>query len=145
MRRRYYKRTGKRDKYSIEVTNFRTGELNNWASISGDGSVTVDSKQTNFTIVPEADFEGMRKVKHLTISIANITGNGPLYYVLTYVPQGTDVLPIRTPLPGTSCNMYLANQFVLSYHLNLNCGITYYIFWQVTHRNPLFHMLVQID
>ena len=105
MPRRYFKRTHKSDKYSIEITNFRTDELNNWIDIPGDGTVTVNSKQTNFTIVPPADFEGMRKVKHLTISIGNITANAnaPLYYVLAYVPQGTEPLPIRTPLVGLSC------------------------------------------
>ena len=116
MPRKYYKRTYNKDKYSIEITNFRTDQVSNWTSITGDGSDTADSFQSNYVIVPASDTQGMRKVKHLTISIGNTVANAnaPIYYAIVYVPQGTDPLPIRTPLTGVSCNAYVANQFVMS-------------------------------
>ena len=40
---------------------------------------------------PPSEIEGMRKVKHLTISFCNFGGDGenvPIYYAVVYIPAG---------------------------------------------------------
>lgn len=102
MPRRYYSRKiyVNRDKYSIEQ---RAGQITTDAN--GVGSVVV---------VPPNVIQGMRKVKHLTISLGGIyaqTNNASVvYYALVYVPQGTEVGSLGTD--GGS--LYEPNQFVMS-------------------------------
>ena len=94
----YYR--GSRDKYSVEQ---QAGQL----SIPGNQQAWVQ-------VVPDTTVGGMRKVKHLTVSLAtNGTGGSTVgYWALVYVPQGTS--PNTLTLTGSS--MYEPNQFVL------NCG-----------------------
>lgn len=69
-------------------------------------------------VVPSSSIQGMRKVKHLTVSLAcaesTTTGSGWSYWALVYVPQGT--APNTLTLSGGS-GMYEPNQFVM------NCGV----------------------
>ena len=94
-----YKRIyrGNRDKYSVEHTAFRL-------EIQSAGSYSQ-------LIVPAATLSGMRKVKHLTISMASpAAGAGDhAYWALVYVPQGTTPGSLN---PGGS--LYEPNQFVMS-------------------------------
>lgn len=98
--RRYY---GGRDKYSIEQT---AGQLS--ADEGGDANVIV---------VPAADLQGMRKVKHLTLTLAAIAGPTSaatiVYWAIVYVPEGYN--PKTLNLTGTG--LYEPNQFVM------NCGV----------------------
>ena len=96
-KRKYYR--GNRDKYSVEQT---AGTLATDAL--GDGGTTV--------VVPTT-VQGMRKVKHLTISMAQNTSGTGLFWALVYVPQGTTVNKLNVD----EGNMYEPNQFVMS------CGI----------------------
>ena len=101
--RRYYRRKiVNRDKYSVEQT---AGSIELGEDVS-DGVVDV---------VPSADLQGMRKVKHLTVSMGTTgaAGHSVLYWALVYVPNGT--LPNTITPAGHS--MYEPNQFVM------NCGI----------------------
>ena len=97
--KRYYKK----DKYSIEQ---RAGYLDIPAS-----------SQAWSAIVAESGVEGMRKVKHLTVSLASQEGStanvGFAYWALVYVPQGTQ--PNTLSIGGAT--MYEPNQFVM------NCGV----------------------
>ena len=101
-KKKYYR--GSRDKYSVEQacgTLATTGE--------GVGGTTV---------VPPVTIQGMRKVKHLTVSMATAasptTGTASvLYYALVYVPQGTSANTIQVD----STSMYEPNQFVMC------CGV----------------------
>ena len=99
--RRPYKRAryGKRDKYSIQQRAF--------AFDTGTGGSTLQ------IIVPATAVEGMRKVKHLTISLS-ATLDSIFYWALVYVPQGTTVSAINLT---STAGMYEPNQFVM------NCGI----------------------
>ena len=99
--RRPYKRAryGKRDKYSIQQRAF--------AFDTGTGGSTLQ------IIVPATAVEGMRKVKHLTISLS-ATLDSIFYWALVYVPQGTTVGNINL---SSTIGMYEPNQFVM------NCGI----------------------
>ena len=82
--RRAYKRPryGKRDKYSIQ-------QKASVASVAANQTSVVD-------IVPATTTEGMRKVKHLTCNLTQVTATGSsggaesnLFWALVYVPQGT--------------------------------------------------------
>ena len=116
MPRRYVKRLRyNKDKYSIEQTNFQSTTVGNWSVVSAPDEFTVDSFQYNTIITAPTDTQGMRKVKHLTLSIANVgtTDSNLLMYAIVYVPAGYDVQPIRFPAAGLSTNNYTANQFVM--------------------------------
>lgn len=99
-RRRFYK--GSKDKYSVEQHSFQQA-----TAASGDLAVEV---------VPANALQGMRKVKHLTVSLtAPNTGSSvgninALYWALVYVPQGTSVNPLNIGGPS----LYEPNQFVLN-------------------------------
>jgi len=105
MGRKYYKKyRGNRDKYSVEQQA---------------GTLTIPATaQAYATVVPDTAIQGMRKVKHLTISMAAAESSdqaGPWsYWCLVYVPQGTT--PNTMNLTGTT-GMYEPNQFVM------NCGV----------------------
>ena len=120
---RYYRRRvvsrGSRDKYSVEQ---QAGVL----EIPG-------SSQAYATVVPDSAIQGMRKVKHLTVSLAcddSSTGNGSpySYWCLVYVPQGTPVSNMN--LTGSS-GMYEPNQFVM------NCGVADFSAGPVRFRSPV--------
>ena len=100
--RRPYKRAryGKKLKYSVQQKAFE---------FSAAPGVT-----TKGVVVPAATVEGMRKVKHLMITVQQEPG-AALYWALVYVPQGTT--PNDLDLGGTA-GMYEPNQFVM------NCGIS---------------------
>ena len=74
-----------RDKYSIQQNTFRL-------------LLTSQNPQNYIICVPDNAVEGMRKVKHLTISLGNITGTGVLYWALVFVPSGYS--PNTLNLPG---------------------------------------------
>ena len=103
---KYYKRKsrGSRDKYSVEQQA---------------GLMTIPAgTQAWAAVVPDSAIQGMRKIKHLTVSVASgesgETGAAYSYWCLVYVPQGT---PVNTmTLTGTT-GMYEPNQFVM------NCGV----------------------
>ena len=100
-RRAAYRRSAARDKYSVEQQA---------------GTVSVPAEGQAYTqVVPDSAIQGMRKVKHLTVSLGdNTTGSICLYWALVYVPQGTSPSPLN--LTGGT-GMYEPNQFVM------NCGV----------------------
>ena len=110
MRRRYYKRTANRDKYSVEHTTIRSPEFDAWPA-------TTTARQWAINILPPTDIEGMRKVKHLTLTFSNfggVTEQYPIFYAVVYVPQGYDVNELYIPAIGQANNLYEPNQFVMS-------------------------------
>ena len=115
MPRRYKRYSKKRDKYSIEQTNVISPAIMNWPRIEAPNETQQDSLQFPIDIVPPVSFEGMRKVKHITVSFAS-TGNNstPIYYAIVYIPQGYSSVPLAIPVNGGAVNNYSANQFVLS-------------------------------
>ena len=106
MGRKYYRKSyrGSRDKYSVEQNG---GSL--VLGATGNGGVTV---------VPPATTQGMRKVKHLTLNMANVANTSAastsLYWALVYVPQGTNANTLQLDSGST---LYEPNQFVMS------CGV----------------------
>ena len=101
---RFYKRSYKsspRDKYSVEQ---RAGEF----SLAAEGSQDI-------VIVPPSDLQGMRKVKHMTVSLAETLQETYVFWALVYVPQGTS--PGALSVTAGPNSMYEPNQYVL------NCGV----------------------
>ena len=116
-KRRYYKRSSNRDKYSIEQTNFITPGTAEWNTVQASGQTQQASKQFAISIVPPVDEQGMRKIKHLTISMANPEAANeacPLYYAIVFVPQGYQPQSLAIPAYGYAVNNYQANQFIMS-------------------------------
>ena len=107
-RKLYRKRyaSGARDKYSVEQSVIRG---------------ITSTEQTNglyqapFNLVAATPTQGMRKVKHVTISLS--TGppasgvNTAIYWALVYVPEGYSVNPLNG---NTGANFYEPNQFVMA-------------------------------
>lgn len=116
MPRRYRKHFGNRDKYSIEQTQIVTPPFQSWIEVAGDGTNTASSRQFLISIIPPITAQGMRKVKHITLTFSNsYTGeNFPMLYTLVYVPEGYTPNPIAFPLAGRAMSMYEPNQFVMS-------------------------------
>ena len=103
--RRPYKRPryAKRDKYSVQQKCVEISTVN-------------DTDTSKVEIVPGTDVEGMRKVKHLTVTVApEMTDGSSFYWAIVYVPQGTT--PGNINVTATGAGMYEPNQFVM------NCGI----------------------
>ena len=116
MHRKYHKRSsGTRDKYSVEHTLIRSPNSAEWATVEATPT-TVQSKQFYIPIIPPTDVQGMRKVKHLTLSFSNVSEGEqlPVIYAIVYVPQGYAPQPIKIPSLGGAVSMYEANQFIMS-------------------------------
>ena len=97
---KYYRKGG--DKYSVE---HKCAQMD---MVAAPG-------QSYVQIVPDTGVEGMRKVKHITISAAaNVVNVGALYWALVYVPQG--YAPNNLNLTG-GASMYEPNQNVMA------CGV----------------------
>ena len=95
--------------------------------------VIPGTNQAWSVVVPDTATQGMRKVKHITISLASqedTTGiySQVSYWCLVYVPQGTT--PNTMNLSGTS-GMYEPNQFVM------NCGVVDFNAGPVRFTSPI--------
>ena len=102
-KKRVYFRRGNRDKYSVEQSSF--------VITLGAGG------QEGRVVVPGVDFQGMRKIKHLTVSLASVGDTvGSVYWALVYVPAGTSAGTITTSATA-AVPLYEPNQFVM------NCGV----------------------
>lgn len=97
-KKKYYKPN--RDKYSVEHTAFELAP--------------TAAGQVSQVVVAPTTTQGMRKVKHLTISMGSpaAQAGNRIYWALVYVPQGTTVGTINT-----SGSLYEPNQFVMG------CGV----------------------
>nr|QIR82187.1 capsid protein [unidentified] len=103
MPRRYYKRARTaRKKYSIQQKA---------VSFEATASAT-----TQVEIVPATTVEGMRKVKHITVSCAS-SDEYSIYWAIVYVPQGTTPGVLNIATSGADTSLYEPNQFVM------NCGV----------------------
>jgi hypothetical protein len=108
--RRQYWRSSNRDKYSVETTA---------GIIATSSTATNGLHQSATAIVPASTIQGMRKVKHITISLTCGDDNPEFYWAIVYVPQGTqpNALFSVTGNVSTIGSMYEPNQFVM------NCGV----------------------
>jgi len=73
---------------------------------------------TSVDVVPSTAVRGMRKVKHLTISVSGQTGSDAdyvgLYWAIVYVPEGYTPQAFSVPTAeNPSVDLYAANQFVM--------------------------------
>ena len=138
-KKRYYR--GGRDKYSIEQ-NAVTVSTN----ATGDGGVVI---------VPPATIQGMRKVKHLTVSMAQNNSGQGVYWAIVYVPQGTTPSTIQVDAGA----MYEPNQYVMCCGIfdvdagpmrvhcplsrNLNSGDSIYLILRSTVANTVYNTVVR--
>ena len=111
-RRRYYRRAPK-DKYSVEQTIINTPGSGTWTLYPAEGSLD-DTRQINFSVLPPTETQGMRKVKHFTLTFTSTQDQQPFYYALVFVPSGYEPQRIALPNEGVAVPAYDANQFVLS-------------------------------
>ena len=79
-------------------------------------STGSDDATAKVEVVPASEIEGMRKVKHLTVSCSAEVDTGSFYWALVYVPQGTTPGNITVNIVTGTGGMYELNQFVM------NCG-----------------------
>ena len=112
-RRRYYKRLSSKDKYSIEQAVINTPNSNSWNLLDAVG-VLAATRQFNISILPPSVTQGMRKVKHFTLTFTSNVDVQPMAYALVYVPEGYEPQRINLPNGGFATSMYEANQFVIS-------------------------------
>ena len=123
----YYKKyyRGNKDKYSIEQSAAVTVVPAATATAAG---------QSGIVVVPPTATQGMRKVKHITVSLAEPASatNAPtsVFWALVYVPQGTGVGTLNISTTG-SADFYEPNQFVM------NCGVADFEAGPVRITSPL--------
>ena len=100
MPKRYNRRPySNKDKYSVEQTTFLTASVANWVGYTDTG--LTDTLQTSLIVVPSIDSGGMRKVKHLTISLSNAGNDAmPLWWAIQYVPAGYEPQKLRISNTG---------------------------------------------
>jgi hypothetical protein len=113
MVRRYARRQNwrsNRDKYSKENTGFR---------FQTPTTTTNGLYQSSVVLVPAVNTQGMRKVKHITVSLSTTAGQSDteIFWAIVYVPQGTNPNPLFSTSSSVSGSMYEPNQFVM------NCGL----------------------
>jgi len=105
MSRRAPRRTIKsynRDKYSKE--NFRVSIATGAESVNG-------LYQGGQVIVPATTVQGMRKVKHVTVSLSKYTTQtSPFFWALVFVPQGYSA----NTLGVAGGSIYEPNQYVMA-------------------------------
>ena len=105
----YHRRRSYRPKikYSVEQSAFTE-------------NVTASNQQATL-IVPPVAIQGMRKVKHLTISVATTAAASTsdyFYWALVYCPEGTNPNTLTvSSTAGASAPLYEPNQYVMS------CGV----------------------
>ena len=94
-------------KYSVEQSAFTE-------------SVTASNQSATLVVAPVAS-QGMRKVKHLTLSLASqgsVSTALDIYWALVYCPEGTNPNTITVAsVVGQSTPLYEPNQFVMA------CGV----------------------
>lgn len=112
MPRRYRRRRINRDKYSHETTNIQSSNISEWSLIPAINQYTMPSYQWSISIVPAVDSQGMRKVKHLTVSFS-CAADVVLYYYIVFVPQGYQPQNIAVPTSSSAVTGYAANQFIM--------------------------------
>ena len=105
---KYSRRINKsRDKYSVEHTAI---------TLNTGAEIVNGAYQGAQVIVPSSNVQGMRKVKHLTLSMSLSPGTEStvLYWALVYVPQGYNPNTLNVQ---SASSFYEPNQNVMS------CGL----------------------
>ena len=112
---RKYRPIANKAKYSQETNSFKIA--------STDFATKNDLEQVAYEVVPSTSIQGMRKVKHMQVSLtvgSNTDSVAPLYWALVYVPEGFNLDSRGDSLPNwlqTGGSMYEPNQYIM------NCGI----------------------
>lgn len=145
----YARSVAGRSKYSIETTTSNQA----LSAMTSDGSTLHGIS----VVVAATTIQGMRKVKHMQISVclqhgsesAAIAPGAPILWALVYVPQGQTAIPA----PATSGSIYEPNQFVIASGLadadagpirintplarNLNSGDSIVLTYRLLNGGPL--------
>ena len=109
-RRRYF---GNKDKYSVEQTVINTPNSNSWELLDAVGTLSA-TRQFVIPVLAPTVTQGMRKVKHFTLTFTSNVDLQPMAYALVYVPEGYNPQRLNLPNGGFATEMYSANQFVIS-------------------------------
>ena len=122
--RRQNWRSSNRDKYSVETTA---------GIIPAPTTATNGLYQSATAIVPPSTIQGMRKVKHITITLTDTNDTEEIFWAIVYVPQGTqpNALFSVTGNVNTVGSMYEPNQFIM------NCGVVDPTAGPIRFRSPL--------
>ncbi len=99
-----------RDKYSKENIGF---------SVALPSDPVNGLVQSAIPIVAATSIQGMRKVKHIRVSLTQDVDSATteIYWAIVYVPQGTNPNPLFSVSGSINGSLYEPNQFVM------NCGI----------------------
>lgn len=100
--RRRFSKSVSRDKYSVERTA---------VSIQTPVAPTSGLYQATQLLVPATNVGGMRKVKHLTVSLTTDDSSRSLWWAVVFVPEGYSVNPLNG---STGASFYEPNQFVMA-------------------------------
>ena len=109
--RRSY-RSSNRDKYSIENTTINPP--NAWISVTSEDPTFLPTDQFNISVVQPTDVQGMRKVKHFTLTFSADANEQTMWYALVYVPFGYTPNNLNIPAAGYATSLYEPNQYVMS-------------------------------
>ena len=109
--RRSY-RSSNRDKYSTENTTI--SPPSSWIAVPSEDPTFMTTDQFNISVVQPTDTQGMRKVKHLTLTFSSDQNEQTMWYALVYVPQGYSPNNLNIPDWGYAASLYEPNQYVMS-------------------------------
>lgn len=107
-RPRNYSRRVKTSKYSSETYAIADSLVSSAATLKG-----------TFSVVPQTEILGVRKVKNFTVNIAYHINTGEqidhrsIFWALVYVPQGTTPSPMQVGTSATFLSLYEPNQNVI--------------------------------
>ena len=118
----YYRRRNYRSGYKRPLANKAkySQETNSFVIASSSFSSHNDLYQTAYELVPDTSIQGMRKVKHINISMTASSDSSPIYWAIVYVPEGFNLTSNGTTSPNwlqLNGGMYEPNQYVM------NCGL----------------------
>ena len=122
----YYKnyRKGYRKSYRPLANKAKySQETNSFVIPSTDFTTHNTISQVAYEIVPATSIQGMRKVKHIQLSLTvgtNADTVAPIYWAIVYVPEGFNATSMGSTTPNwlqLNTSMYEPNQYVM------NCGI----------------------
>ena len=109
---RKYRPLANKAKYSQETNSF--------VIPSTDFELHNSLYQAAYELVPDTSIQGMRKVKHINVSMTASAETPLIYWAIVYVPEGFNLTSGGSTSPNwlqLNGSMYEPNQYVI------NCGI----------------------
>ena len=121
----YYRRRNYRSGYRRPLANKAkySQETKSFIIPAADLELHDSLYQAAYKIVPDTSIQGMRKVKHINISMTSSGSSdsvNPIYWAIVYVPEGFNLNSNGATSPNwlkTNDSLYEPNQYIM------NCGV----------------------